>query len=36
VDGGGNILRDPFFVDAMNRDYHVKDPEAAKYGVYAP
>jgi hypothetical protein len=36
VDGGGNILRDPLFVDAMNRDYHVKDPEAAKYGVYAP
>lgn len=36
VDGGGNILRDPLFVEAMNRDYHVKDPEAAKYGVYAP
>lgn len=36
VDGGGNILRDPLFTDAMNRDYHVKDAEAAKYGVYAP
>jgi len=36
VDGGGNIMRDPLFVDAMNRDYHVKDAEAAKYGVYAP
>lgn len=36
VDGGGNIMRDPLFADAMNRDYHVEDAEAAKYGVYAP
>ena len=36
VDGGGNILRDPLFADGPNRDYHVKDAEAAKYGVYAP
>ncbi len=36
VDGGGNVMRDPLFVDAPMRDFHVNDPEAKMYGVYAP
>ncbi|MCC6552468.1 MAG: hypothetical protein IT372_05520 [Polyangiaceae bacterium] len=36
VDGGGNIMRDPLFVDAPNRDFHVTDPVASMYGAYAP
>jgi hypothetical protein len=36
VDGGGNIQRDPLFVDAPKRDFHVKDAMASQYGVYAP
>jgi hypothetical protein len=36
VDGGGNSLRDPQFVDEANRDYHVKDAMASQYGAYAP
>ncbi|MCC6558615.1 MAG: hypothetical protein IT372_37245, partial [Polyangiaceae bacterium] len=36
VDGGGNIMRDPLFVDAPNRDFHVTDPTASLDGAYAP
>jgi len=36
VDGGGNIMRDPLFVNEANRDYHVNDAMAKQYGVYAP
>lgn len=36
VDGGGNMLRDPLFVDEAKRDYHVMDAMAKAYGVYAP
>lgn len=36
VDAGGNIMRDPLFVDAPNRDFHVNDATASQYGAYAP
>jgi hypothetical protein len=36
VDGGGNIMRDPLFLDAMARDFHVTDEIAKMYGAYAP
>ncbi len=36
VDGGGNIMRDPLFVNEAMRDFHVNDAMAKQYGAYAP
>jgi hypothetical protein len=36
VDGGGNVMREPMFVDAAARDFRPRDTMAMRFGVYAP